>query len=154
MSQPPLLGMFCNNDGNKAHKANGRPNAIANTIIVMIGVQTSPDVDLMRTVPTIGPVHAKDTRTSVNAMKNTPPRPLLLLVLLSVLLTHEFGNVSSNAPKNEAANTMNTTKNKIFVTHDVEIQLKMSAVTLSPPKIQVIMMIAAIGNVYKATMNT
>ena len=79
-------------------------------------------------------------------MKNTPPKPLLLVVLLSALLTHELGNVNSNAPKNEAAKTINIKKKMIFI-HDVEIQLKILAVVSSPPPNLAIKMRAAIGSV-------
>ena len=101
--------------------------------IVTIGVQNSPWVDLIRTEPTIGPVHENDTRTSVNAIKKMPASPPLS-EFLSLLFTRADGRVISNAPKNDAANTMNTIKKMIFGSQCVESQLNMSAVTVSPPK--------------------
>ena len=100
----------------------------------------------MRTEPTIGPVHENDTRTRVSAMKNTPARPFLS-EFLSLLLTIESGSVISNAPKNDAANIMNTTKNMMFGNQCVDSQLKMSAVTASPPMNFVSMIITEIGTV-------
>ena len=111
-----------------------------------IGVQNSPEVDLISTVPTIGPVQANETSTKVNAMKNTPARPFLS-ELASDLLTKLLGSTISNAPKNEAAKIMNTRKKMIFGIQCVDSQLKISPVTLSPPKIHVTMMIIAIGKV-------
>ena len=114
--------------------------------MVTIGVQNWPWVDLMSTVPTMGPVHEKDTSTRVRAMKNTPARPSFP-DLLSLLFTRDEGRVISNAPKNEAANTMNMMKNMMFGSQWVESQLKMSAVTASPPIILVTAMITVIGRV-------
>ena len=130
---------------------NGRAKAIENASMVTIGSQNSPCVDLMSTEPTIGPVHENDTSTSVSAMKNTPARPFLSAPL-SLLFTSDCGSVISNAPKNDAAKIMNTMKKMIFGNQCVESQLKMSAVTASPPIILVSMMITEIGTVYRSTM--
>ena len=100
--------------------------------IVTIGVQNSPCVDLMSTVPTIGPVQENDTSTRVRAIKNTPARPPLS-EFLSLLFTREEGSCISNAPKNDAANSINITKNSRFGSQCVDSQLNMSAVTLCPP---------------------
>ena len=112
--------------------------------IVMMGSQNWPWVLLMSTEPTIGPVQEKDTNTRVRATKNTPPRPPLLL-LASDLLSQELGRVISKAPKNEAANSMNIRKKMIFGNQCVASQLKMSAVTVSPPAKYVIRMMTAMG---------
>ena len=83
-------------------------------------------------VPTIGPVHENETSTSVRAIKNTPIRPPLS-DLESDLFTNQLGMVISNAPKNDAANTMKIMKNITFGSQCVANQLNMSAVTASPP---------------------
>ena len=88
----------------------------------------------------------KETSTSVRARKKIPARPFLL-EFWSDLLTQEDGSVISNAPKKEAANTMNTMKNRMFGSQCVASQLKMSAVTDEPPTSQVIPMIRQIGTV-------
>ena len=74
--------------------------------------------------------------------------------MLSLLLTSHPGSVISNAPKNDAAKTMNTRKKITFGIQCVASQLKISAVTASPPTSFVIRMITAIGSVYSATMHT
>ncbi len=113
----------------------------------MMGCQKlPPDMELIRTLPTMGPVQEKETSTRVSAMKKMPPRPPLS-DLVSVLFTSLLGIVMSNAPKNEAANIMNTMKKMIFGSQCVASQLNMSAVTASPPSQRVIMMSAAMGSV-------
>ena len=67
-------------------------------------------------------------------MKNTPTRPPLSL-FASVLFTIQLGIVISNAPKKLAANTIKMIKKMMFGIQCVANQLKMSAVTASPPKI-------------------
>ena len=86
-------------------------------------------------------------------MKNRPTKPPLS-ALLSLLLTSHPGSVISNAPKNDAAKTMNTRKKITFGIQCVASQLKISAVMASPPTSFVIRMITAIGSVYSATMHT
>ncbi len=75
-----------------------------------------------------------------------PPR-LLLSALLSLLFTIQLGSVISNAPKNEAAKTMKTMKKITFGSQCVASQLKMSAVTASPPTTRVMRISAAMGTV-------
>ena len=91
----------------------------------------------------MGPVQENDTSTSVRAMKNTPARPAL-----SDFLSDEFtsfdGSVISNAPKKDAAKSMNTTKKMMFGSQWVASQLNMSAVTVDPPNAQVRPMIILI----------
>ena len=53
----------------------------------------------------IGPVHEKETSTSVNAMKNMERRPVVDSDFWSILVVHDAGRVSSKAPKNDAAKT-------------------------------------------------
>ena len=98
----------------------------------------------MSTDPTMGPVQENDTSTSVRAMKKMPASPFES-AFASVLLTIHEGMVISNAPKNEAAKTMNTRKKRMFGSQCVASQLNMSAVTASPPRMRVTRMIAAMG---------
>ena len=79
-------------------------------------------------------------------MKKTPSRPPRS-ALRSLLLTIQPGNVISNAPKNDAAKTMKTMKKIRLGSQCVASQLKMSAVTASPPNSRVSRMIAAMGTV-------
>ena len=120
--------------------------------MVIMGAQNSPAVLLMRTVPTMGPVQEKDTSTRVRARKKMPPR-LPLPALESLPFTHLEGRVISKSPKKLAANTMNTAKNTRFGSQWVESQLKMSAVTASPPIARVSIIIMEMGTVYSSTMN-
>ena len=146
MSQPLLLGRFFNSEGNIAKSVKGSAKVIEKTSIVRIGAQKSPAVAPMIAEPTIGPVHENDTSTSVRAMKKTPSRPPRS-ALRSLLLTIQPGNVISNAPKNDAAKTMKTMKKIRLGSQCVASQLKMSAVTASPPNSRVSRMIAAMGTV-------
>ena len=143
--QLPLLSLV-SRDGKRARIVNGRANATEKASMVTIGVQNSPSVDLMRTVPTIGPVHENDTSTRVSAMKKIPISPPLS-AFLSDLFTSDVGSTISKAPKNDAAKIMNTTKKMILGIQCVASQLNMSAVTASPPTILVISIITEIGTV-------
>ena len=143
--QAPLFIFFIR-DGNIARIVNGRANAIEKASIVTIGVQNSPWVDLIRTEPTIGPVQENDTSTRVSAMKKMPASPFLS-EFLSLLLTSDEGSVISKAPKKDAAKIMNTAKKTRFGSQWVASQLKMSAVTASPPTMRVTRMMMLIGTV-------
>ena len=135
-NQPPLFGKFFNNDGNHARSVNGRANAIANAAIVKIGIQMlPPDVELMITLPTIGPVHENDTNTSVKAIKKIPIKPPLSAPA-SLLLTSDEGNVISNAPRNDAAKTMKMTKKIRLGIQCVPIALKISPATFVPKALE------------------
>ena len=144
-SQLPLLSLP-RSVGNIARSVNGRAKATEKASIVTIGAQNSPLVERMRTDPTMGPVQEKDTSTSVSAMKNIPASPLRSLPL-SALSVQRDGRVISKAPKKEAAKTMKITKNRRFGSQWVESQLKMSAVTASPPRSLVRRMMTLIGRV-------
>ena len=74
--------------------------------------------------------------------------------LLSLLLMSQLGIVISKAPKNEAAKTMKTRKKMILGSQWVASQLKISAVTASPPMIWVIRIMTAIGTVYSRMMQS
>ena len=62
----------------------------------------------------IGPVHEKDTRVRVNAMRKMLSIPLVFSDLASILLLHDEGSVISNAPKKEAANTTSSRQKKML----------------------------------------
>ena len=83
-------------------------------------------------VPMIGPVHENDTITSVNAINRMLRKPVVLLDLLFSAVDHELGNVISNAPKNDAANSTKIRKNMIFTT-----ALVLNAFNADAPKISV-----------------
>ena len=146
LSQPPLFGSFLSSAGKSARTVNGRANATLKASMVTIGVQNSPWVLLISTVPTIGPVQLKLTSTSVRARKKMPPSPPRSL-FLSALLVHLLGSVISKAPKKLAAKAMKTRKKRRLGSQWVESQLKMSAVTPLPPTIQVTPMMTLIGTV-------
>ena len=61
--------------------------------------------------PAKGPVQEKETKTSVNAMKNTPNNPPLS-DFASTLLTKLEGKTISNAPKKEIPKRIKMAKNK------------------------------------------
>ncbi len=111
-----------------------------------MGAQNVPDVAPISAEPTMGPVQEKETSTSVSAIKNTPNNPPRS-ARRSLLLTMLLGNVISNAPKNDAAKNMKMPKNSRLGNQWVAIQLKISAVTVSPPNKRVSKMITAMGNV-------
>ena len=140
------MGSFFNSEGKSARTVNGRAKATLNASMVTIGVQNSPCVLLISTVPTIGPVQLKLTSTRVSARKKMPPRPLRSL-FLSALLVQLDGSVISKAPKKLAAKTMNTRKKMRLGSQWVDSQLKMSAVTPLPPTIHVMPIIRLIGTV-------
>ena len=119
--------------------------------MVTMGVQNCPWVDLMRTVPTMGPVQEKETSTRVKAMKKTPTRPPRS-AFLSLLLTREEGRVISKAPKKEAAKMRKTAKKMRLGSQWVANQLNISAVTAAPPIRRVRPIIKQMGSVYSRTM--
>ena len=147
LSHPPLFGRFFSSPGNIANSTKGRAKASENANIVTIGAQNSPWVALISTVPTIGPVQLNDTSTRVRARKNTPPSPLRLSTCASLEFDSLDVSTISKAPKKEAAKTINTRKKMIFGSQCVASQLKMSAVTASPPMSLVTRISTAIGTV-------
>ena len=88
-------------------KANEKPN------IPMIGLIKAPWEAAIKIEPASGPVHEKETKTRVKAMKNTPIKPPLS-DLASTEFTKLEGNTISNAPKKEIPKTMKIAKNKRF----------------------------------------
>ena len=80
----------------------------------------------------MGPVQEKETITSVNAINNILTIPEAERAFLSKYVDHEAGNVISNSPKNDNANTTNSTKKNKFSTAFVAIAFSADA-----PKIAV-----------------
>ena len=109
----PLFGACFSHDGKRAKRVNGSASASAKPSIPIAGATIFPDVEKSTSrKPTIGPVHENDTMASVNAMRNMPSRPPVLLALLSSLLPHDDGSVISNHPKKERAKTTSRAKKK------------------------------------------
>ncbi len=96
--QPPDFGKPLNRPGNKANKAKGKANASPKPNMPTVKlVATSPPakVVLPRRPPKIGPVHEKETRAKVSAIKKTPTTPSILEAEASILLLHEAGRFNS-----------------------------------------------------------
>ncbi len=110
LSHPPDLGSVCKNPGNAAKRAKGNAKARENPNMPTSGPTSLPPVAASTSnVPMMGPVQENETSESVKAMKKIPINPPLLETL-SALFTSQPGNVISNAPKNEMANTTKMTK--------------------------------------------
>ena len=93
----PDLGKDFSILGKRANKVNGRANAIPNPNIP-IDNWIAPPWDEMEPTnkdPRIGPVHEKETRTSVSDMKNTPIKPPIVLDFESIEFIQEDGIVNS-----------------------------------------------------------
>ena len=80
----------------------------------------------------MGPVHEKETKASVKAIKNRPTTPLLF-DFLSIWLTRLDGSVISKAPKNDMAKTIRITKN-----NRLKVALLAASFNAEAPKIRVI----------------
>ncbi|MNL15153.1 hypothetical protein D3C87_1361240 [compost metagenome] len=110
-NHPPDFGSDFKSDGNMANKPKGIANAMENPSIPMAGPNRSPfDAASTNKVPIIGPVHEKETKERLKAIKKRPTNPPLS-DLASILLTNELGSVISNAPKKDAAKATNSRKN-------------------------------------------
>ena len=64
-------------------------------------------------VPVYQAVQEKETIANANAIKKIPTKPPLS-AWASTFVPQELGNVSSNAPKNDAAKMINIKKKKII----------------------------------------
>lgn len=103
---PPDLGMDFSQDGNRANCVKGNAKAMAKPSMPMAGATTLPVVETCTSRnPIMGPVQEKDTSDKVNAIRKMLSKPLVASALLSTAVLHLEGNVISNAPKKEAANT-------------------------------------------------
>ena len=135
LSQPPDLGNDCNQPGNIANSIKGNAKANENPNIPTIGPMPPREAASNNNVPTIGPVHENETMANANAINNMPMIPPLS-ACLSTLLAHEFGNMISKAPKNEAAKNTNKKKkiilNQTFVANAFNASAPKIAVTNEP----------------------
>ena len=114
-NHPPERGIDCRYDGNKEKKAKGIANAKAKPNIPTAGPTTDPVLAAStKRVPIIGPVQEKETSTNVNAIKKILTNSVVVSTFLSIALTHDEGNVISNKPKNDNANTIRRIKNRIL----------------------------------------
>ena len=134
LSQPPDLGISLSIPGKKAKMVNGIANPNAKPPMPSAGPKMLPcEATSTKSVPIIGPVHENDTSTSVKAMKKMLIMPDVLSALLSIAFDHFCGNLISNAPKNDIANTTNSKKNMIL-----NIALVDNSLSLPAPNINVI----------------
>ena len=96
---------------------NGKARANAKPSMPMAGPQKLPLVAKSTSrKPMMGPVHEKDTSTSVKAIRKMDSKPLVLLALLSTALDHLLGNLISNMPKNDRAKTTSSRHRKMLNT--------------------------------------
>src|SRR5690554_2349261 len=110
-SQPPDLGISLSHDGNTANIMNGMARATEKPSMPTAGPISAPsDTASTNRYPMIGPVQENETSARVKAIKNRPIKPPRL-DFSSILLTKREGNVISNAPRKEMANTMIIRKN-------------------------------------------
>jgi len=77
VNQPPDFGIEFNQPGNAANSANGSANADENPNIPIIGAIPPISAASTKSVPTIGPVHEKETKANTNAIKKMPIMPPL-----------------------------------------------------------------------------
>ena len=103
-NHPPDFGNEFNHPGKAANNAKGSANASENPNIPIKGPIPPIVADSTNNVPTMGPVQEKETKARVKAMKKIPKNPPLFEAE-SALVTHVFGRLISNAPRNEIANT-------------------------------------------------
>lgn len=113
LSHPPDFGMLLSQLGNMAKSINGKANAMEKPNIPITGANPSFDAASTNSVPTIGPVHEKETIANANAINRIPSIPPLS-ACLSTLFAHELGNIISNAPKKDVAKTISKTKKIIL----------------------------------------
>ena len=123
--------------GKRAKRVKGRARAMAKPSMPMAGPSQLPEVVVSTSSsPMMGPVHEKLTSVRVKAMRKMESRPLVSDALLSTLLVHDEGSVSSNHPKNERANTTSSAQKMRLNTALVERALRVCApkraVTSSP----------------------
>ena len=130
--QFPLLGIDFNHEGNIANRVKGKAKAMAKPNMPMAGPMMLPDVETSTNrKPIIGPVHEKETKVKVKAIRKMLSKPVVCSALLSTALLHDEGKVISNAPKNEAANTTSIRKNRMLNTALVERAFKALAPKMS-----------------------
>ena len=142
-SQPPDCGKLSSQLGKIANNENGIANASEKPSITIIGFKKFPATASIITVPTIGAVHEKETRTSVRAIKkipNSPPPSAFLFILLRNLL----GILISKYPKNDIAKIKNIIAKIIFAVALVANSLANCAPKIAENKTPTIVKIAII----------
>ncbi|MNQ96142.1 hypothetical protein D3C85_1117340 [compost metagenome] len=77
LSHPPDLGSEFSQPGKAANKANGSAMARENPSIPIMGANPPLEAACTSKVPTIGPVHEKDTIARAKAIKKIPTSPPL-----------------------------------------------------------------------------
>ena len=70
-SQPPDCGKLFIAFGKRAKNMNGKAKAAPKVAIPNTGRKNSPPAEATKRLPTIGPVHEKETSVSVKAIKKT-----------------------------------------------------------------------------------
>ena len=138
LSHPPLFGMDCRRLGKIAKSVKGRASARAKPSIPIAGAKI-PEEDVAActsSVPMMGPVQEKETRDRVKAMKKMLSRPEAESAFWSILLVHDAGRTSSNAPKKEMAKKTSRRKKAIlkyaFVARSFNALAPKAAETASP----------------------
>ena len=143
--QEPERGALFSQLGNMAKSVKGRAKARAKANMPMVGPTQLPLVAAStNSRPTMGAVQEKLTSTRVKAMRKMESRPVVLEALLSTLLPHEEGSVSSNHPKKLTAKTTSSRKKNTLNTALVASELSVSgpkrAVTTRASKRKMTMM--------------
>ena len=118
--QFPDLGRLCNFCGKIASRVKGKEKANEKESIPKTGLICKPLADCTKILPTNGPVHENETKTSVKAMKKIPSNPPSWDFLSTEVIILE-GIVSSKNPIRESPKTINNTKNIKFGIQDVAI---------------------------------
>ena len=129
---PPDLGNLLSNPGKAAKNPNGKARASPNPPMPMVNCIAPDEEESVpaSSDPNIGPVHEKETRASVNAIKNIPTIPPAPSAELA-LFVQDSGRANSKYPKNERAKIMNMTKKNTFNATLVDMSFNMSGCILS-----------------------
>ena len=125
LSQPPDFGKDCNQPGNIANKAKGKPNAKPKPAAPTVSGHGPASATLANNVPSKGPVQEKETIHKVAAIKKIPvkfPSP----DFESALFAKDEGKTISYKPKNDNAKKTNTAKKIRLSQTLVEILLNIS----------------------------
>ena len=100
-------------EGKKANKLKGRARDMEKPNIPTIGAISEPLTDTSTSsVPIIGPVQEKDTKTKVKAINSILTNPVVFSAFRSILVLHDEGRVISKTPKKDMAKTTKSTKKK------------------------------------------
>ena len=126
-NHPPDFGSLLKTLGKNDIKPKGNANAVPKPSIPAVSCVAPPSAvrDPTNSEPKIGPVHEKETKASVNAIKKIP-RYEDFAEASSDLEDQEVGSRNSNKPKKDNANIKKTTKKIIFNTTFVAIEFSTS----------------------------